>query len=66
MAGHREKEEMNQTAEANLLYKKLLLEGKSPKESAKIAQERTGISLVTGRPINKDLPYKVKYVGQYK
>ena len=46
-------------------YRKLLLEGKPPKEAAKIAQERTGVSLVTGRPINKDLPYKVKYNGQY-
>jgi len=47
-------------------YRKLLLEGKPPKEAAKIAQERTGISLVTGKPINKDLPYKVKYSGQYE
>jgi len=47
-------------------YRKLLSEGKPPKEAAKIAQERTGISLVTGRPINKDLEYKVKYSGQYK
>ena len=46
-------------------YRKLLLEGKPPKEAAKMAQERTGVSLVTGRPINKDLPYKVKYNGQY-
>jgi len=51
---------------ANQLYRKLLAEGKPPKEAAKIAQEKTGVSLVTGRPINRDLPYKVKYVGQYK
>ena len=46
-------------------YRKLLLEGKSEKEAAKIAQERTGISLVTGKPIRKDIPYKKDYSGQY-
>jgi hypothetical protein len=51
---------------ADVEYRKLLLEGKPPKEAAKIAQERTGISLVSGKPIKSDLPYKVKYAGQYK
>jgi hypothetical protein len=50
---------------ADVEYRKLLLEGKPPKEAAKIAQERTGISLVSGQPIRKDIPYKVKYNGQY-
>lgn len=51
---------------ADIEYRKLLLAGKPEKEAAKIAQERTGISLVTGQPIKKDIPYKVKYAGQYK
>jgi hypothetical protein len=51
---------------AQNIYRQLLKEGKPPKEAAKMAQERTGVSLVTGRPINKDLPYKVKYAGQYR
>lgn len=46
-------------------YRKLLSEGKPPRDAAKVAQERTGLSLVTGQPIRKDLPYKVKYAGQY-
>lgn len=49
-----------------VIYQQLVTEGYPKKEAAKIAQQRTGVSLVTGRPINKDLPYKVKYVGQYK
>jgi len=48
------------------IYRQLLGEGKTEKEAAKIAQEKTGISLVSGRPINRDLPYKVSYAGQYK
>lgn len=55
-----------ETLHPQAVYRQLLAEGKAPKEAAKIAQERTGMSLVTGRPINKDLPYKVKYAGQYK
>lgn len=47
------------------MYRQLLAQGKPPKDAAKIAQEKTGMSVVTGRPINKDLPYKVKYTGQY-
>lgn len=52
--------------EVYVIYKKLLTEGKVSKEAAKIAQEKTGISLVTGKPIRQDLPYKRTYVGQYK
>jgi len=47
------------------IYAQLISEGKPPKEAAKIAQEKTGMSVVTGRPINRDLPYKVRYTGQY-
>ncbi len=47
-------------------YQNLLREGKAPKDAAKIAQAETGYSLVTGRPINGQIPYKEKYVGQYQ
>ncbi len=51
---------------AHQLFKQLLNEGKPANEAAKIAQEKTGISLVTGRMINKKLNMKRKnYVGQY-
>lgn len=33
------------------LYKGFLLQGKTPKDAAKLAQEKTGFSVVTGRPI---------------
>ena len=37
------------------LYLDLIKQGKTPKDAAIEAQERTGISVVTGRPINKQL-----------
>jgi len=57
---------MNMEQTVNQVYNQLLKEGKTQKEAAKIAQEKTGMSLITGRPINRDLPYKVKYAGQYR
>jgi hypothetical protein len=47
------------------VYYRLLKEGKPPKEAAKMAQEETGMSAVTGKPIKNDIPYRVKYTGQY-
>lgn len=38
------------------LYIQYLKEGKPPKEAAKLAQEQTGLSAVTGRPMNRQLP----------
>jgi len=49
-----------------ILYGKYLSEGKTPKDAARMAQELTGDSVVTGRPINRQLPYRRKYAGQYK
>lgn len=48
------------------IYEDLVKQGKTKKDAAREAQQRTGVSLVTGRPINKDLPLKVKYAGQYR
>jgi hypothetical protein len=50
------------------LYRELLAEGKAPKDAAKIAQERTGLSVVTGRPIDRSIhfsPTNKIYQGQY-
>jgi hypothetical protein len=50
------------------LYKEFVAKGMHPKDAAKEAQERTGLSVVTGRPINKQLSFKAKgkvSVGQY-
>jgi hypothetical protein len=55
-----------ETLNVRSLYIKLINEGKDPKDAAREAQERTGFSLVTGRPIKKDLPYKKVYNGQYR
>jgi hypothetical protein len=49
------------------IYNQLLREGRSKKDAAKEAQERTGMSAVTGRPINKQLYFTktgMRY-GQY-
>ena len=51
------------------LYQTLLREGKSPKAAAREAQERTGMSAVTGRAIRgNNLQFKqtkTSYLGQY-
>lgn len=47
------------------LYLKLLKEGKTAKEAAREAQERTGFSVVTGQPIRTDTLRKKEYRGQY-
>ena len=36
-------------------YNALVAQGKTPKDAAKEVQQRTGLSAVTGRPINKQL-----------
>ena len=51
------------------LYLTLLQQGKSPRDAAREAQERTGFSAVTGQPIRKDtlrFNMKGKSYGQYK
>jgi hypothetical protein len=50
------------------LYQELLRVGKSPKDAAREAQERTGFSLVTGAPIRKStLKFNKRgYLGQYQ
>jgi len=55
----------NLDTSAHRMFKQLLNEGKPANEAAKIAQEKTGISLVTGRMINKRLEKRKDYVGQY-
>lgn len=57
---------MNIPSPAYDLYKKYIQEGKPAKDAAKMAQEKTGLSVVTGQPINRQLPQKVEYNGQYK
>lgn len=52
------------------LYKELVAKGMHPKDAAKEAQERTGLSVVTGQPINRQLGNKFsrktgKVIGQY-
>lgn len=54
------------------IYENLLKQGKTPKEAAKEAQERTGIALRSGRPINrsvsftsKGINYGNRYLGLY-
>lgn len=37
------------------IYNTLVASGKTPKDAAKEAQARTGFSVVTGKPINKQL-----------
>ena len=50
------------------LYASLLKQGYSAKDAAKEVQSRTGLSAVTGKPINRQLNFKGKdiYNGQYK
>lgn len=52
------------------LYQQLVKTGMHPKDAAKEAQERTGRSVVTGQPINRQLGGKFshktgKVIGQY-
>jgi len=37
------------------MYNALVSQGKTPKDAAKEVQQRTGMSAVTGKPINKSL-----------
>jgi hypothetical protein len=39
-------------------YAEYLSKGYPKKDAAKLAQQETGVSLVSGRPINKDKPLK--------
>ena len=49
------------------IYQQLVSQGKPPKDAAREAQERTGYSLVTGRPIRRDPNLTKKaLIGQYK
>ena len=50
------------------LYLQFLKEGKSPKDAAKEAQDRTGYSVVSGKPINRQLGETSKsyQYGQYR
>ena len=47
------------------MYLALRKEGKSASDAAKIAQAKTGLALVTGRP-PKTKGYGATYNGQYK
>lgn len=50
------------------LYQLLLLQGYTKKDAAKEAQARTGMSVVTGKPISSDLKFnkpKATPFGQY-
>jgi len=50
------------------IYTKLLSEGYSKKDAAKEAQARTGVSVVSGRPIDRQLHFnqtKNTAFGQY-
>ena len=53
--------------EVRQLYQELLKQGKTKKDAAKEAQARTGKSVVTGRPIDKQLRFTQKMIfqGQY-
>jgi hypothetical protein len=50
------------------MYQELLKQGKTPKDAAREAQQRTGLSVVTGAPFkNRQLrKRKEGYIGQYK
>ena len=47
------------------LYEQLVAKGYPKKDAAKEAQARTGMSVVTGAKINRQLPDKEKYAGEY-
>jgi hypothetical protein len=53
----------------NAVYEALLQTGMTQKDAAKEAQKRTGMSVVTGRPIVKKVEFSsignVSYAGQY-
>lgn len=52
------------------MYESLVKQGLTPKDAAKQVQAKTGLSTVTGRPINKQLHGSFskktgKVIGQY-
>ena len=49
------------------IYQELVKQGKNPKDAAKEAQAKTGMSVVSGRPINRQLNFtkRTTYYGQY-
>lgn len=50
------------------IYQELVAKGVHPKDAAKEAQERTGLSVVTGRPIKREPEFSKKtgkVIGQY-
>lgn len=49
------------------MYMELVKKGFSPKDAAKEAQARTGMSVVSGRPIDRQLKFTkgATYSGQY-
>ena len=51
---------------AKQIYEELVARGYPKKDAAKEAQARTGMSLVTGRQINRQIPSKESYAGEYK
>ena len=59
----------NAKADVKALYEKHLASGLTPKDSAKLAQQETGHSAVTGQKIVKQVEFsatgKVGYSGQY-
>lgn len=61
--------QVDQKKSVKKIYEDLLSKGRSPKEAAKEAQARTGVSLVSGRPIVKTVGLtsrgNIIYGGQY-
>ena len=56
--------------DVKVMYKTLVAQGLSEKDAAKQVQARTGLSAVTGKPINRQLYGKFskktgKVIGQY-
>lgn len=54
-----------------LLYQEYIRQGMPPKDAAKIAQQKTGMSVVTGKPIKtqdklEEGLNEVGYHGQYQ
>ena len=47
--------------EVQKLYKQLLSQGRTPKDAAREAQQRTGMSVVTGAPIRQK---KLKFTSK--
>lgn len=54
--------------EVKQIYMDLIKQGIAPRDAAKAAQARTGMSVITGKPINRQLKFTkgATYSGQYR